>query len=124
MARGVLALLGSGETAPGMTKVHRELLARLQPLNAVNLDTAYGFQENVPQMSQKLEEYFATSLQASLTTLHLPSYERASELERTLFKQQIRSANYVFAGPGSPSYALAQWQPLGLIEDLNQVLLG
>ncbi|HEY5265556.1 MAG TPA: hypothetical protein VIJ40_01955 [Acidimicrobiales bacterium] len=122
MARGVLALLGSGETAPGMTKVHRELLARLQPLNAVNLDTAYGFQENVPQMSQKLEEYFATSLQASLTTLHLPSYERASELERTLFKQQIRSANYVFAGPGSPSYALAQWVPLKLENDLLNVL--
>jgi hypothetical protein len=122
MARGVLALLGSGEIAPGMTKVHRELLAPLQPLNGVNLDTAYGFQENVPQMSQKIEEYFATSLQASLTTLHFPSHEKASELERTVFKQQVRSANYVFAGPGSPSYALAQWVPLQLESDLLSVL--
>ncbi|HEY5104070.1 MAG TPA: hypothetical protein VII65_03400, partial [Acidimicrobiales bacterium] len=122
MTRGVLALLGSGETAPGMTKVHRELLASIRPLKAVNLDSAYGFQENVPQMSQKLEEYFATSLQASLTTLHFPSFERASELERTLFKQQVRDANYVFAGPGSPSYALAQWVPLQLESDLLSVL--
>jgi len=122
MARGVLALLGSGETAPGMTKVHREILAQLQPLKAVNIDTAYGFQENVPQMSQKIEEYFATSLQASLTTLHFASCEKATELQRTLLKQQIRAANYVFAGPGSPSYALAQWTPLDLESDLYSVL--
>jgi peptidase E len=122
MAKGVLAILGSGEMAPGMTKVHRQILARLGPLRAVNLDTAYGFQENVPQMSQKLEEYFATSLHAKLTTLHFTSYAKASELERTLFKQKVRQANYVFAGPGSPSFALAQWTPLHLEEDLQRVL--
>ncbi len=122
MARGVLAVLGSGEMAPGMTKVHRELLARHEPVRAVNLDSAYGFQENVPQMSAKLEEYFAVSLNTKLTTLHLANYDRASELERTIFKQQVRQANYVFAGPGSPSYALAQWAPLDLRSDLLSVL--
>ncbi|HVA51888.1 MAG TPA: hypothetical protein VNF05_00090 [Acidimicrobiales bacterium] len=122
MSSGVLALLGSGETAPGMTKVHREILAPFTSLDAVNLDTAYGFQLNVPQMSEKLEEYFNVSLQTKLTTLHFPSYDRASELERTLFKQQVRQANYVFAGPGSPTYALAQWFPLHLGDDLLDVL--
>ena len=124
MSKGVLALLGSGETAPGMTKVHRQLLKRLDEVRAVNLDTAYGFQENVPQMTEKLLNYFQTSLHVAFEPLHFTSYEHASELERTLFKQQVRAASYVFAGPGSPSYAMAQWQPLGLIEDLNQVLLG
>jgi hypothetical protein len=124
MARGVLALLGSGETAPGMTKVHRELLERLTPLTAVNLDTAYGFQLNVPQMSEKLEEYFSTSLHIDLTTLHFVSYGRSSELERTLFQQRVRAANFVFAGPGSPTYALHQWFPLHFGEDLLRVLDG
>jgi len=122
MTRGVLALLGSGETAPGMTKIHRELLEPIVNLNAVNLDTAYGFQLNVPQMSEKLEEYFATSLNVTLTTLHFPSYERATPLERALFKEQVRQANYVFAGPGSPTYALAQWAPLHFADDLLHVL--
>jgi hypothetical protein len=122
MARGVLAVLGSGETAPGMTKVHRELLARLKPAVAVNLDSVYGFQENVPQMSEKLETYFDVSLHTVLTTLHFSKFETASELERTLFKQEVRQANYVFAGPGSPSYALAQWTPLDLGSDLISVL--
>ncbi len=122
MSRGVLALLGSGETAPGMTKVHREVLAPITALNAVNLDTAYGFQLNVPQMSEKLEEYFKISLQTTLTTLHFSSFVKASELERTLFKQQVRQANYVFAGPGSPTYALSQWSPLHFGDDLLEVL--
>ena len=122
MARGVLALLGSGETAPGMTKIHRELLETIVDLEAVNLDSAYGFQLNVPQMSEKLEEYFATSLNVTLTTLHFASYEKATDLERALFKEQVRHANYVFAGPGSPTYALAQWKPLRFADDLLSVL--
>ena len=122
MSKGVLALLGSGETAPGMTKVHRQLLKRLNEVRAVNLDTAYGFQENVPQMTEKLLDYFQTSLHVAFAPLHLTSYERSSELERTIFKQQVRAATYVFAGPGSPSYAMAQWEPLGLVDDLNEVL--
>lgn len=122
VATGILALMGSGETAPGMTKIHRALLSRPGELRAVNLDTTYGFQENVPQMTEKLTEYFATSLQTAIKTLHFTSYERSSDLERTLFKRQVQSANYVFAGPGSPSYALGQWQPLGLVSDLEAVL--
>lgn len=105
-----------------MTKIHRELLAPLATLRAVNLDTAYGFQLNVPQMSEKLEEYFDTSLHVELTTLHFTSYERSSEIERSVFKQQVRGANYVFAGPGSPTYALNQWFPLNFADDLLSVL--
>lgn len=122
MATGVLALLGSGETAPGMTKIHRELLQAIVDLEAVNVDSAYGFQLNVPQMSEKLEEYFSTSLNVKLKSLHFPSYERATDLERALFKEQVRHANYVFAGPGSPTYALAQWEPLHFGDDLLSVL--
>jgi len=122
MSTGVLALLGSGETAPGMTKIHRQLLKRLDEVRAVNLDTAYGFQENVPQMTEKLLDYFQTSLHTSVEPLHFTSFERSDELERTIFKQQVRHATYLFAGPGSPSYALAQWRPLDLGPDLRHVL--
>jgi hypothetical protein len=123
MTKGILAILGSGETAPGMTKVHRELLRRHGgDLRAITIDTAYGFQENVPQMTEKLLGYFATSLHADFTPLHFPSFEGASEIERAVFKQDVRGANYVFAGPGSPSYAVAQWLPLELNLDLGTIL--
>jgi hypothetical protein len=116
---GVLALLGSGEIAPSMTKVHRQLLKRLDPVRAVSLDTAYGFQANVPQMTDKIVEYFATSLHVPITPLHFTHFEGSTDVERASFRQDVRAANYVFAGPGSPSYALYQWAPLGLAEDLR-----
>ncbi len=105
-----------------MTKIHRKLLKAIPDVRAVNLDTSYGFQLNVPQMSEKLEEYFSTSLHIAMTTLHFPAYERASDIERALFKQGVRDATFVFAGPGSPTYALAQWAPLHFGEDLLSVL--
>jgi len=117
-----LAILGSGEIAPNMVKVHRELCARLDSIDAVFLDTPFGFQENVPQLSEKIQTYFDTSLQVSMKAASLCSYERASELERTQFIQNVSAANYVFAGPGSPSYALHQWSPLQLGETLRGTL--
>jgi hypothetical protein len=105
-----------------MTKIHRKLLKAIPDVRAVNLDTSYGFQLNVPQMSEKLEEYFFTSLHIAMTTLHFPAYEQVSEIERALFKQGVRDATFVFAGPGSPTYALAQWAPLDFGEDLLSVL--
>lgn len=105
-----------------MTKVHRSLLARHPTGTAINLDTSYGFQENVPQMTEKLAEYFNVSLHRELTTVSFTNYDAASPLERTIAKQRVREADYVFAGPGSPSYALKQWQPLDLVEDFAAVL--
>jgi len=122
MAKGKLVIMGSGETAPGMTKVHRELLSGLGEVKAVNLDTPYGFQLNVPQMTQKLVDYFKVSLQTDLKPLSFINYEKSSGVERELFRQSVREANYVFAGPGSPSYALAQWKGLDLQEDLLHVI--
>ena len=119
---GILALLGSGETAPGMTKVHRELLARNPEGVAVNLDTPYGFQENVPQMTEKLIHYFDVSLHRVLEPVSLRNFEDASPLERTIVKQRVREAAYVFSGPGSPTYALKQWRALDLVNDLAAVL--
>lgn len=105
-----------------MTKVHRRLLARHDDIRAVNLDSPYGFQENVEQVTDKLVEYFATSLSTRLRSLALPSFEGADTLQRDIVKHEVRRANYVFAGPGSPSYALQQWRPLELVEDLRAVL--
>ena len=105
-----------------MTKVHRSLLSHLGEPRAVNLNTPYGFQENVPQMTEKLLAYFSTSLHLEVAALDLRRYDDASEEQRQAFKDDVRRANYVFAGPGSPSYALRQWLPMDLTEDLTSVL--
>ena len=61
----LLAIMGSGETAPTMAKVHRLLVDRLlvdqlgaPPVDAVVLDSPYGFQENADEISQRTVGYF------------------------------------------------------------------
>jgi len=104
-----------------MTKVHRQLLGTLDEVRAVALDTSYAFQANVPQMTEKIVQYFATSLNQRIVPLHFGDHERSTPVEQAVFRQEISSANYVFAGPGSPSYALRQWASIGVGRELTSV---
>ena len=106
----ILTIMGSGETAPTMMKHHRELIARFSGTpKAVVLDTPYGFQENAAELASKAVEYFRKSVGhpieiAGLTRLH---GQDTLTVEQGLAR--VRQADYVFAGPGSPTYALRQW---------------
>ncbi|KJF17914.1 CysS/YqeB C-terminal domain-containing protein [Acidithrix ferrooxidans] len=110
MNRRILILLGSGETSPTMVKTHREAFSAL-PKNykAVMLDTPFGFQENAPDISAKAIDYFRSSIGAKVTLASMRSATEASVLELENFANTLRDANYIFAGPGSPTYALSQW---------------
>ncbi|MGH8906406.1 MAG: CysS/YqeB C-terminal domain-containing protein [Egibacteraceae bacterium] len=103
--------MGSGETAPTMAKVHRLLLGRLGQgsVDAVLLDTPYGFQENADDISRRAGAYFGRNLGVSLDVATWRS-SGADALERERALARVREADYVFAGPGSPSYALRVWR--------------
>jgi hypothetical protein len=73
-------------------------------------------------MTEKLVEYFNISLQTKLEPLGFENYERTSLVNREIFRQRLREANYVFSGPGSPTYALAQWQPMDLGNELFEII--
>ena len=112
MAR-LLVIMGSGETSPTMSKVHRDLFARLGlgPAPAGMLDTPFGFQENAADISAKAVAYFRESVQRDLTVLSFRSMDDIDPLAYETMLARLREVAYVFAGPGSPSYALAQWKP-------------
>jgi peptidase E len=110
----ILAIMGSGETAPTMVTTHRRLTSLLpSPIKAVVLDTPYGFQENAPELATKAVEYFKTSINVDLVVaglVRLHDTHIAADpvaIERGL--RALSDADYIFAGPGSPTYALRQW---------------
>jgi peptidase E len=110
----ILAIMGSGETAPTMVTTHRRLTSLLpSPVKAVVLDTPYGFQENAPELATKAVEYFKTSINVDLVVaglVRLQDTHIAADpvaIERGL--RALSDADYIFAGPGSPTYALRQW---------------
>src|SRR4051812_36803879 len=108
----LLVIMGSGETSPTMIKTHRELLARLgpPPVPAVLLDTPFGFQMNATDIAERAVEYFRESVGAAI---EVAGFRSAAVTDDALAYETVlaalRAARYVFAGPGSPSYALRQW---------------
>ena len=107
----VLAIMGSGETAPTMLSVHTELLGRLgRDARAVMLDTPFGFQENADELAAKSVVYFTEHAQATLEIASFRDAASATPVEYERMCAAVAQAHYVFAGPGSPSYALRQWR--------------
>jgi len=118
----LLAIIGSGETSPTMVAVHRNLVSRLGLNNpqAIVLATPYAFQENAADVSARAQRYFADSVGlqvriAAGTSPHAdpgmaPPLTGEDEEDEGRQAADIRTADWVFAGPGSPSYALAHWR--------------
>ncbi|MBM7789050.1 Type 1 glutamine amidotransferase-like domain-containing protein [Tenggerimyces flavus] len=102
---GLLALMGSGETSPTMVRIHRELVERLgvRSPQAVLLDAPYAFQENVAGISANAQRYFRESVGLTVSVVsELSGFPDAGIAA-------LRTADWVFSGPGSPSYALRCW---------------
>jgi hypothetical protein len=111
MSAGVLAIMGSGETAPTMVKPHRQLFDRLgpDPVPAVILDTPYGFQVNADDISARAVDYFAASVGRTVEAVELRRVEGSDPVRTEAALARLAAARWVFAGPGSPTYALRQW---------------
>ena len=120
--------MGSGETAPAMVKTHRFLLEGVNPGAAVVLDTPYGFQVNADDLTRRTMRYFADSVGHAVEPVRWRG-QPGDDHDRAL--TQISQSSWLFAGPGSPSYALGQWSgtPMpGAISDVvsrgGSVVLG
>ena len=118
----VLAIIGSGETSPTMVTVHRELVSRLGLASpqAIVLATPYAFQENAADVSARTQRYFADSVGLPVRVVAgtspdadpgmAPPLIPPDEEDEARQAAGLRAADWVFAGPGSPSYALAHWR--------------
>lgn len=108
--RGTIAIMGSGETTDSMVRVHRYLLERLPPpVKAVFIDTPAGFQMNAGDLYDKAREYFQRRLNQSIDRVSFPSAKNISVYEAEKAYQALRKGDYIFVGPGSPTYALKNW---------------
>ncbi|MCX6070170.1 MAG: hypothetical protein NTU91_04820 [Chloroflexi bacterium] len=107
---GLLTLIGSGEVSAGMTRLHRHLLARFgAPARAAFLDTPAGFELGVETIHARFRDYVERRLEVPM---ELATFRSASAPPETiaLALRALAGANYILAGPGSPSYAVSQWR--------------
>jgi cyanophycinase-like exopeptidase len=110
----LLVIMGSGETAPTMTTPHRRVFEQLAaatggPVDAVLLDTPFGFQENVEILAAKTAEYFTDAAHRTVKIAGLARTDHGDVVAIETAIAKIRAADWIFAGPGSPTFALRQW---------------
>ena len=120
---GTITLIGSGEMSPTMGKVHRAVMSRIAgPVRAVFLDTPAGFELNADQISSRAVQYFKRRFSVDLAVASFKAAAAATPLEMEDALNKLRQANYIFAGPGSPTYAIRNWQNTPILEAMAQRL--
>jgi len=122
----LLVIMGSGETAPTMKIPHRRVFERVaadgdRP-DPVMLDTPFGFQENAPILATTTTKYFSDAVGQDVDVAGLARTDTGDTTAIEAALTRIRTANWVFAGPGSPTFALRQWRRTDLRSILAEKL--
>lgn len=116
---GTVTLMGSGELSPTMGKVHRAVMSKIEgPVRATFLDTPAGFQLNVDEISAKAVNYFEKHLGLALSVASHKTAGGAGPVELENALRKLELANYIFAGPGSPTYTVRHWRDTAVLETL------
>jgi len=112
MTIGRIAFLGSGETSLAGGRIF-ESVARLihDPLRVAVMETTAGFELNSFQVAGRVADFLQTRLQNYRPTIDvIPARKKGTEFspDNPEILKPLLSANMIFMGPGSPSYAVRQ----------------
>ncbi len=112
MTIGRIAFLGSGETSLAGGRIF-ESLARLipDPLHIAVMETTAGFELNSPIVAGRVADFLTTRLQNYKPKIDIiPARKKGTEFspDNLEILKPLLSANLIFMGPGSPSYAVRQ----------------
>ncbi len=110
-SRGRIALFGSGETARVGRRVHELLLAAYKkPVPMAVIETPAGFQPNTAVLAADVKAFFEHGLQNFKPDITIiPARHQGIGLHGTdepSLLPGVENAAYVFAGAGSPTYAV------------------
>ena len=106
--KSFLVLFGSGEIAPSAQKVHDRVLrgiAKDKP-NVVILSTPAGFQPNVKVVCEEIKSFFERHLKNYHPRVEILYANTLEQSNNSTNVQFLDNADYIFAGPGSPTYAV------------------
>ncbi|MDI3340572.1 MAG: cysteinyl-tRNA synthetase [Sphaerobacter sp.] len=110
MVHGPIALFGSGETSKHGRQVHAHLFERLpRPVRVAIVETPAGFQPNVGVVSGRLRRFFEQHLSPFAPEIRIVAARRRGGVydpDAPAIVAPLEWADYIFAGPGSPTYAV------------------
>ena len=124
MTGGTIALLGSGETSSQGRKIHDYLMAGIGevPVRVAMLETPAGFQPNAHSVYAKVGAFMEKSLQnfrpqVAYVQAHRKANSPGSSSPSSADEARpLLDAQYIFAGPGSPTYAARNLRDTPVLE--------
>ncbi len=131
---GLVVLFGSGETSASGRKVFDWLFSRLsrRPLRAAVLETPAGFQPNSALVAGKVADFLRHNLgNHRPEVVVVPARQRGTpdSPDAPEVVAPVLSAEVIFLGPGSPTYAVRQlrdslaWQSVVACQRLGAALV-
>ncbi len=120
---GVVALLGSGETAALGRAVFVNVFRRLErPIQVAVLDTPAGFQPNAALVAGKVADFIAHRLQdfhPQVRVVRARYKGGPYDTDAQVAADLVAASNCIFAGPGSPGFMIRQLQDSRLLQVLR-----
>jgi cyanophycinase-like exopeptidase len=116
----LLVLFGSGETAPSAVKTHDFVLNRIgkdKPSIAV-ISTPAGFQPNVKVVCEEIADFFERHLKNYHPRITIVYADTRKQANNPKLIRPLKEADYMFMGPGSPTYATRHLQHSLLYENI------
>ncbi|MDP3998494.1 MAG: Type 1 glutamine amidotransferase-like domain-containing protein [bacterium] len=103
-----LVIFGSGEIAHSAVKVHEYALKNLnkQEVKIAIISTPAGFQPNVKVVHEEIKEFFLGHLQNFHPQVKIVYANTKIEANDLRIIKPVQDADYIFIGPGSPTYAV------------------
>ena len=106
-----------------MVTPHQRIFNALgRDVRAVLLDSPYGFQENADELTERAQQYFRESVGREVGEVTFRSAPPRDLSEHATQMAALTSAEWIFAGPGSPTYALRTWAGTAVPDALNRRL--
>jgi hypothetical protein len=112
MTLGQIAFLGSGETSLAGGRIFDSLANKLsRPLRIAIMETPAGFELNSPQVAGRVADFLAARLQNYHPQIDIIAARKkgsAFSPDDPEVCAPLLRANFIFMGPGSPTYAIRQ----------------
>lgn len=112
MPIGQIAFLGSGETSLAGGRIFEKMARSLsEPLKIALLETPAGFELNSAQVTGRVAEFMQSRLQNYKPQIDvIPARKRGTDFspDDPEILKPLLSADMIFMGPGSPTYAIRQ----------------
>src|SRR3989344_3362493 len=122
-----LILFGSGEIASSSVAAHDWALTGIgkDKPKIVVLSTPAGFQPNVHVVCEEIADFFEHHLQNFHPRVEVVYANTLQDANTTEILKPLDAADYIFAGPGSPTYAVRSLRSsLALIKIRERVRAG